>query len=100
MGILNDAEIQAGLAELPGWEVKLGLLQREFTLPSFAHAVLFIGAIGQLSEAANHHPDLYLHSYKRLVVQLVTHSANGLTERDFNLARQIEALPQRQPKTQ
>jgi 4a-hydroxytetrahydrobiopterin dehydratase len=97
--ILDERELQDRLEELQGWRVEDGMLARTYTLPSFAHAVLMIGAIGQLAEAADHHPDLRLFSYKKLTISLMTHSAGGLTEKDFNLAGQIQSLPQRKPKS-
>ena len=93
MTLYTSDEIKNGLADLPGWEVRDGLLTKTFTVKSFAHAVLFIGAIGQLAEAVNHHPDLSLFSYNKLTVSLSTHSAGGLTAKDFDLAGQIEKLP-------
>lgn len=95
---LDDSEIQQLLIELQGWQVQDGMLVRTYILPSFAHAVLMVGAIGQLAEAADHHPDLNIFGYKKLTVTLVTHSAGGLTEKDFSLAKQIQELPQRQTK--
>lgn len=98
MATLTSQEIERLVAALSGWEVQEGLLTRTYTLPSFAHAVMFIGAVGQLAEAAGHHPDLRLFGYRNVTVELVTHSAGGLTARDFALAEQIQALPQKQPK--
>lgn len=98
MTALTEAEIQAELKTLSGWEVRDAHLVRTFQAPSFAHAVLFLGAIAQLAEAAGHHPDLRLHGWNKLTVELTTHSAGGLTEKDFSLARQISQLPQRQSK--
>jgi len=98
MPLLTNEEIAQRLMTLPGWAVREGLLTKTFTLRSFAHGVLFIGAIAQLAEAANHHPDVSLHGYNRATVSLSTHSAGGLTEKDFNLATQIEALPHKKPK--
>lgn len=96
--LLNPDEINRRLSNLPGWEVCEGLLVKTFAVPSFAHGVLFIGAIGQWAEAANHHPDLHLHGYNKVTVSLSTHSAGGLTAKDFDLAAQIEALPQKKLK--
>lgn len=93
---LSDIEIQNNLKTLQGWELKDNALIRTFQLPSFAHAVLMVGAIGQLAEAAGHHPDILIHGYNKLTVTLTTHSAGGITEKDFSLARQIQALPLRQ----
>ena len=95
---LTDDEIKLGLAALPAWEVRAGLLTKTYTVRSFAHGVLFIGAIGQLAEAANHHPDVNLHDYNRVTVSLVTHSDGGLTDKDFALARQIDSLPHKAAK--
>lgn len=95
---LSDPEIEQSAATLTGWQVQQGALVRTFQLPSFAHAVLMIGAVGQLAEAAGHHPDLALHGYNQLTITLTTHSAGGLTVKDFDLARQIQAIPQRGAK--
>lgn len=96
--LLQYGEIRGRLGQLEGWEVEDGMLVKTFILPSFAHAVLMVGAIGQLAEAADHHPDLSIFNYKRLRVSLLTHSAGGLTEKDFDLAGQIQSLPQRSAK--
>lgn len=98
MSLLTPDEIARQLPSLPGWEVQNGQLTKTFKVSTFAHAVLFIGAIGQYAEAANHHPDLSLKGYNKVTVELSTHSAGGLTEKDFNLAAQIEALPHKLPK--
>lgn len=95
---LSDPEIEQSAATLTGWQVQQGALVHTFQLPSFAHAVLMIGAVGQLAEAAGHHPDLALHGYNQLTITLTTHSAGGLTVKDFDLARQIQAIPQRGAK--
>jgi 4a-hydroxytetrahydrobiopterin dehydratase len=90
---LTDAELSQRLLALPGWATRDGLLTKTFTVKSFAHGVLFLGAIGQFAEAANHHPDVNLHDYSQVTVSLVTHSEGGITEKDVALAAQIEALP-------
>jgi 4a-hydroxytetrahydrobiopterin dehydratase len=90
---LSADEIGPRLTALPGWEVRDGLLCKTFTVRTFAHGVLFIGAIAQLAEAANHHPDVSLHGYNHVTIQLVTHSEGGVTDKDFALAGKIEALP-------
>jgi 4a-hydroxytetrahydrobiopterin dehydratase len=95
---LTQDQITARLSGLSGWQVVNGQLTKTFNVRSFAHGVLFLGAIGQLAEAANHHPDLSLHGYSHVAVSLSTHSEGGLTEKDFDLAAQIEALPHKRPK--
>jgi 4a-hydroxytetrahydrobiopterin dehydratase len=98
MPTLSGNDIATRLGKLPGWGVPGGLLTKTYQVRSFAHGVLFIGAIGQLAEAANHHPDLSLQGYNRVTVSLITHSAGGLTDKDFDLAAAIEALPHKPPK--
>lgn len=89
---LTDAQVTARLATLPGWSVSEGLLTKTYKVRSFAHGVLFIGTIGQLAEAANHHPDLLVHGWNRLRITLSTHSAGGLTAADLALAERIDAV--------
>jgi 4a-hydroxytetrahydrobiopterin dehydratase len=98
MALLDAGQIQTRLAALPDWDVRGSELVHTITLPSFAHAVLLLGAIGQLAEAAGHHPDLRIYGYNKLEVHITTHSAGGLTEKDFALADQIQSLPLRKPK--
>ena len=90
---LSADQIEQALGQLPGWSVQAGKLTKEFTVKSFAHAVLFTGAIAQLAEAMNHHPDLFLHDYKFVTVSLVDHHDGGINEKDTALAAQIDALP-------
>lgn len=98
MGVLGGDELRSQLASLTGWEVEAGYLTKTWTVRDFSRGLVFLSAIGQLAEAANHHPDLTLHGYKHVTVRLVTHSEGGITEKDFALARQIEALPHKPPK--
>lgn len=90
---LTTEQISAALADLPGWSVQEGKLTKTYKVKSFAHGVLFIGAIGQLAEAANHHPDLFLRDYSQVTVSLVDHHDSGISEKCAKLAAGIEALP-------
>lgn len=92
MALLTDDEISERLGALPGWERSGTEIHRRFDLPSFADAIAFVVRVGFLAEAAKHHPDLDLR-YRTVQVALSTHSAGGLTPDDFDLAREIEALP-------
>ncbi len=66
-------------------------LEREFTFPDFASALAFTNRVAALAEAANHHPDIYL-AWGKVRLTLWTHTANGITEKDHELTRQIDAL--------
>ncbi len=98
MTLLDTDQIRSQMSTLPEWELQENELVRTFNLPSFAHALLLAGAVGQLAEAAGHHPELRIYSYNKLEVRLITHSAGGLTEKDFALAAQVQALLLRKPK--
>jgi 4a-hydroxytetrahydrobiopterin dehydratase len=92
MAKLLDAEgIAAGQQSAPGWPVGGGEISRTFTLPSFTAALAFVSAVGHLAERADHHPDILI-QYRKVTLTLSTHSAGGLTEKDFSLAREIDAI--------
>lgn len=80
--------------EIPGWRLENNrMLRRELILKDFAEAVRLINEIAKIAEEEDHHPDLHLTGYRRLMIELSTHSVGGLTENDFVLAAKIEALP-------
>ena len=66
-------------------------LEREYEFPDFASALAFTNRVGALAEAANHHPDIHL-AWGKVRITLWTHTANGVTQKDYDLARQIDAL--------
>jgi 4a-hydroxytetrahydrobiopterin dehydratase len=92
MKLLTDDEIEAGLGKAAGWERKGGEISRTVKLADFAGAMLYVGAVAHLAQAANHHPDIAI-SWNTVTLTLSTHSAGGLTDKDFALAQQISALP-------
>ena len=96
MMVYGESEIHDRLGDYPGWTLgDDGQLHKEFILKNFSEVMLFANAIGHLAEVADHHPDLNIHSYKRLKISLMTHAAGGITDKDFALIEQIEALPRK-----
>jgi 4a-hydroxytetrahydrobiopterin dehydratase len=87
----TSEQVTAELAGTPGWEVSGGQLTRTVTRKDFRDALLFVNAVGYLAERANHHPDILV-SWNKVTLTLVTHSAGGLTAKDFELARHINNL--------
>jgi 4a-hydroxytetrahydrobiopterin dehydratase len=87
---LSDAEIAAQLARLPGWSRQGDAIARQYTFKDFVEAMQFVHRVADLAEAADHHPDILIR-YRRVTLTLSTHSAGGLTEKDFRLAGQIDA---------
>ncbi len=88
---LSEPEIQQALPGVAGWSRSGDALSRTFTLPSFPAALVFVCAVGNLAERADHHPDMLI-QYKKVTLKLSTHSAGGLTERDFALAKEINGI--------
>jgi 4a-hydroxytetrahydrobiopterin dehydratase len=91
MTLLSDDEIQAAVAELPGWAGGTAAIAKEYRLADFRAAVAFVVRLSYDAEAANHHPDLDIR-YNRVRVALSTHSEGGVTAKDVDLASAIERL--------
>jgi 4a-hydroxytetrahydrobiopterin dehydratase len=92
MTLLSEEEITASLGQTAGWERAGNAITRTVTLGDFRDAILYVGAVAHLAQAANHHPDIAI-AWNKVTLTLSTHSAGGLTAADFGLARQIDALP-------
>jgi 4a-hydroxytetrahydrobiopterin dehydratase len=88
---LADAEIAAALEALPDWKRAGDEIVKEYDCGSFPGAIAFVVRVGFLAEKADHHPDIDIR-WKRVRIALSTHSANGLTSRDLDLAGEIEAI--------
>jgi len=82
---LTSDRIQAALAELPGWSLEGGKLHREFSFADFNAAFGFMTRAALVAEKMNHHPE-WFNVYKSVIVDLMTHDAGGVTERDLKLA--------------
>jgi 4a-hydroxytetrahydrobiopterin dehydratase len=94
--IFTGAALSERLGQLPAWRAEGGWLRREFRTSGWRVTMLLVNAIAFLAEAANHHPDLEVH-WGNVTIRLQTHSAGGITEKDFELAGRIEALATWQP---
>lgn len=89
--LLNEEELGAALVNSPEWRQSGKEIYRSFTLPSFPAALIFAAAVGHLAERADHHPDILI-QYTKVTLKLSTHSAGGLTDKDFSLAREIDMI--------
>lgn len=89
--LLSEAEITQRLRDVPAWTRDGKAIRRTWTFDDFPPALAFINRVGELAEAANHHPDIY-NSWATVRLRLTTHDAGGLTDRDFDLAKRIDAL--------
>jgi 4a-hydroxytetrahydrobiopterin dehydratase len=91
MDLLTEEEISAQLAGLPDWDRQGDAIVHVQTLHDFSAAMLYAGAVAGFAEAANHHPDILI-QWNKVTLTLATHSAGGLTAKDFALAGQISSL--------
>lgn len=90
---LTRDEFSVYLPQIPDWEViDEKSLRKEFVFADFKATVACINKIADLAESEGHHPDLFLHDYKKLTVTLSTHAIGGLSVNDFVLAVKIDAL--------
>jgi len=91
MAVLTAAEVQSRLTSLPDWKIESGELVKTFQFRDFVAALAFVNRVGRAAESASHHPDIDIR-YNRVRLALVTHSAGGLTAKDFDLAAQADQL--------
>lgn len=88
---LTSAQITSALAKIPDWKKKAAVILRVFEFKDFPAAMKFVDAVAQLAEQAWHHPDIDIR-WNKVTLTLTTHNAGGLTQKDFDLARQFDLL--------
>ena len=88
---LDAAQIAIAMAAVPQWKQTGDVISRMFQFKDFPAAMKFVNAVAELAEAAWHHPDIDIR-WNKVTLALTTHDAGGLTEKDFNLARQFDRL--------
>src|ERR1700738_2470916 len=88
---LSDDEIKSRMRFLGSWQLEHGELVRTFTFVDFRASLAFVNQVGELAEAAGHHPDIDIR-YNKVRLALVTHDAGGLTAKDFDLAGEMNEL--------
>ncbi len=87
---LSAAEVTAALSELDGWDQESDqFIMRKFSFGDHITAVGFVNRVALLAEKADHHPDLRI-VYNTVEIKLTTHDANGVTQKDVDLAKQID----------
>ena len=91
MSLLSESEITERLKALSGWERNGNEIVKVYKNKTFVESIGFVTKIAVLAEKADHHPDILI-QYKNVTLTLSTHSKGGLTEKDFNLAAEIDGL--------
>ena len=90
MTLLDDSTIDSSRPNLH-WQREGKEIVRKFDCGTFLKALEFVNAVGERAEAANHHPDIDIR-WKDVTLRLSTHDAGGLTQKDLDLASEINAL--------
>ena len=88
---LSDAQIQASLDQVDGWTIEDGKLHKEFQFDTFVTAFGFMTQLALVAESMNHHPE-WFNVYNRVTIDLTTHDAGGISELDFQWAKQADAI--------
>ncbi|HEY6191077.1 MAG TPA: 4a-hydroxytetrahydrobiopterin dehydratase [Bacteroidota bacterium] len=91
MPLLAKNQIAKKLAGMKGWKLVGSEIRKTWEMKDFVHAIGFVNSVSLLAERANHHPDIDIR-WNRITLALSTHSAGGLTTKDFDLATQIDSL--------
>jgi 4a-hydroxytetrahydrobiopterin dehydratase len=94
MATIPSDEAGKRLQKLPGWELSGQAIRRQFTFRDFTDALSFVVRLGFAAESADHHPDILI-NYKRVTLTYSTHSAGGLTDKDFAGAEEATRLAAR-----
>jgi 4a-hydroxytetrahydrobiopterin dehydratase len=91
MSVLPDEEISRALVESP-WERVGDAIVREHEFEDFAAAIAFVNRVAEAAEAANHHPDILVHGWNKVRLELSTHSEGGITRSDLDMARTLDGV--------
>jgi 4a-hydroxytetrahydrobiopterin dehydratase len=89
--LLRPEAVQVLLEEVPGWRLSDNSIERTLTFEGFPAAIEFVVRLARDAEEMNHHPDIDIR-WNKVNLVLSTHSAGGLTDLDFLLARKIDKL--------
>jgi 4a-hydroxytetrahydrobiopterin dehydratase len=89
MALLSENEIAQGLSGLKDWTHEGNQILRQYKFKNFVESMGFVTKVAILAERVDHHPDILI-EYSKVTITLSTHSEGGLTEKDFNLAGEIE----------
>lgn len=91
MAVLTDDQVDAALPDLNGWERADGALRRSITFPAFLDGVDAVRRVAECAEAMDHHPDIDIR-WRTVTFALVTHSEGGITQRDVEMAGDIDGI--------
>jgi 4a-hydroxytetrahydrobiopterin dehydratase len=90
---LSTEQVKEQLALLGSrWEsIEEKFLQKSYAFDSFIASLAFVNQVGEIAEASEHHPDIHIH-YDKVLLELWTHDVEGISEKDFVLAKKIDGI--------
>ncbi|MEO8910803.1 MAG: 4a-hydroxytetrahydrobiopterin dehydratase [Gemmatimonadaceae bacterium] len=88
---LSDIAIQRELGNLQGWSRRGEVITKTYQFRNFLSGINFVTAVAKAADAADHHPDIDIR-YTKVTCTLSTHSAGGITQKDLDMAKQIEKV--------
>ena len=88
---MSEAAIHDHLAQLSGWHLNAGAIEKSFAFKDFFETIAFVNALAWICNTADHHPELAI-SYDRCTVRFNTHSVGGISTNDFICAAKADAL--------
>jgi 4a-hydroxytetrahydrobiopterin dehydratase len=91
MAVLTDEQVDAALPDLNGWERGKGALRRSVKFPQFLAGIEAVRRVAERAEEKDHHPDIDIR-WRTVTFALVTHSEGGITDKDLQLAHDINAI--------
>jgi len=89
--VLSPDQLDAALSQLDGWDIQNGKLHRQYQFPSFVEAFGFMSSLALVAESMGHHPE-WFNVYNRVTIDLTTHDAGGITQKDVDLAKKANEL--------
>ena len=90
-GALEQSKVDELMKEVPEWKQEGKKINREFKFHNFVESVGFVNKVAIVAESEGHHPDIHIH-WDKVLVELWTHSIDGLSENDFIVAAKIDAF--------
>lgn len=92
MSLLSNDDIKNKLDGINNWDYETNSIKKEFELKDFSDALSFVVKVGIQAEKLDHHPDILIHSWNKVKINISTHSKGGVTENDFSLAKLIDEI--------
>ena len=90
---MTPNQLDLAIKDLPDWKINSnGEIEKTFSLTGFAQSLMFVNSVGLIAESKNHHPDILI-QWNKVRLSLTTHDSDGLTDKDFEIARLVNALP-------